>query len=356
MIKRLVLAALECDAYKDWLQHCATVPAWTEKDFERAGSPSYLRTCCGYLLSHSSLESNPDAKTLLEEFHKNFTAAKGPLERALHIQAHWQCRDNQNARYLAVSVPSQITAGKRSLACDFGDIETLPQGPEMQTEDFFANMRLAFSMYAARVVDDHNLVWIMLVGRVMEKTSKYAIACLRHALSQFSWDTISALSLWSDGPKQFKSVEYMSTCANNIMLELQVPDVEVNYGCPKEWKGGWDRWIALLKGVLHESAKHRDYEEHQEVVTLWQQWASAEMDKHPHGPRYIVLDFMPEPKDKCATTFFRRKDFLGIEGNYAWSFRCNDWRAMERGWLGRVRGSSAELIYLRLRNHGLVQT
>ena len=62
------------------------------------------------------------------------------------------------------------------------EIRTLPRGPIEQTEEWFAGQRLAFSLFVARVWDQGQDTWTVLLSRVIEKGSKYAFECLKETL------------------------------------------------------------------------------------------------------------------------------------------------------------------------------
>eukprot|EP00975_Prorocentrum_lima_P055030 11537931-Prorocentrum_lima.AAC.1 len=48
-----------------------------------------------------------------------------------------------------------------------------------------------------------------------------------------------------------------STLAVNYMKAYGLRQVAVHYGCPKHWKGAWDRVLGWLSGLLKETAKSR---------------------------------------------------------------------------------------------------
>ena len=89
------------------------------------------------------------------------------------------------------------------------ECRSLPRGPNVSTEDYFAGSRLGFSLYVARSWTRDRKRWTVLISRVLEKTSKYAAVCAMHAVGPLMHPGIRKARFWSDGPSQFKSGLYM---------------------------------------------------------------------------------------------------------------------------------------------------
>ena len=79
------------------------------------------------------------------------------------------------------------------------------------TEQWFAGQRLAFSCWVARLWTAHTVEWVVVLSRIVENTSKYALLCLDLALASINFEEYDSLTLWSDGPAQFKSIMYLGT-------------------------------------------------------------------------------------------------------------------------------------------------
>ena len=68
--------------------------------------------------------------------------------------------------------------------------------------------------------------------------------------------TIGETTFWSDGPQQFKSSEYMSSCSNDVMLELKLLEHRANYGAQNNGNDMWDQVIATMKKVWHKAVEN----------------------------------------------------------------------------------------------------
>ena len=105
-------------------------------------------------------------------------------------------------------------------------------------------LRLGYSNFACvfwkrcpdGTIQDH---WIFLYGRVTEKSSAYAVQCVFDALALTHLYTpdITRLRSFTDGPKQFKSAEFLGSSYRHF-VERPNPDwVRSTYGGPCHWKG-----------------------------------------------------------------------------------------------------------------------
>ena len=91
----------------------------------------------------------------------------------------------------------------------------------------------------------------------------------------------------------------MGTMVHDFALKHEIAITHSHYGCPKEFKGGWDATIGNLNNVLSEAAETRRFEDIEEIVELWKQWGEAQESIHPPGDggwQYRVNTFMPEDK------------------------------------------------------------
>ena len=91
------------------------------------------------------------------------------------------------------------------------ETRTLPRGPVETTEEWYAGQRLGIGCYVCRAWSRNHDQWFVILSRVMEKTSAWALECLHQVLKAQRWEGISTLQCWSDGPRQFKSTEYLGT-------------------------------------------------------------------------------------------------------------------------------------------------
>eukprot|EP00975_Prorocentrum_lima_P012974 2755656-Prorocentrum_lima.AAC.1 len=65
------------------------------------------------------------------------------------------------------------------------------------------------------------------------------------------------------------------------MLAYGLRQVGAHHGCPKHWKGAWDRVLGWLSGLLKETARSRTLSIIEEVVEVFEVWAQQQSQKHP---------------------------------------------------------------------------
>ena len=223
----------------------------------------------------------------------------------------------------------------------------------LTTEQFFAGERLAFNMYVAALWNNEGLTWHVILSRVMEKSSAFAVQCGKRCFQHHDWNACNLLEMFSDGPKQFKSSEYLASMTHDTMLEYHLTETTMNWGCPKHWKGPWDRTIARMKTVWRTACDGQSFLEISEVVDFLRKWALQEEARHP-GSKWIIEEFMPPDKTKIKRSWFDLGCLGGLEASFAYTFRCNDKRAWTYGHFHRCRGHDLDTcIYLDGKNTGL---
>ena len=242
----------------------------------------------------------------------------------------------------------------------------------MPTEEYFAGAQLGMSIWVGRTWSRRGSRWTIFCSRILEKTSHYAAACAREALRTENWNGIRKFRMWSDGPSQFKSGTYIGALRVNrtrnrdstatirgtacvlTLEERRLDEAGAEFGCPKEWKGGWDTLLAALNNEWKAAQLEQPFTEVADVVACWKAWAKRQeaLNPPPHGHEYRIEEFKPGHKDATPHLRLDPRCLHGVEQSYSWSFRWNDQRAKARGSLRRVRGDRADLIYLDVRNHG----
>ena len=65
----------------------------------------------------------------------------------------------------------------------------------------------------------------------------------------------------------------------DFAIQYSLAQVMTEFGCPKEWKGDWDRVLGMLAGVWEEACEVQDFKHIHEVVHLFQTWANEMMEK-----------------------------------------------------------------------------
>ena len=141
----------------------------------------------------------------------------------------------------------------------------------------------------------------------------------------------------------------------DFAIQYTLAEVRMEFGCPKEWKGDWDRVLGMLAGVWEEACEVQEFKHIHEVVHLFQTWATEMMEKDPpeHGGwEWHIEEFFPKDKSTYAFTKLASPCLMNVRDNYSWSFRCNDKRAMQRKSFAKT-SSPFNLMYLTVKNHGL---
>ena len=225
---------------------------------------------------------------------------------------------------------------------------SLPLGPNMSTEQFYAPSRLGFSMFVCRTMTpDRGEHVTTLISRVLEKTSSYGAACFETVYDQQRLGDYRSLRQWSDGPKQFKSLEMLATCVR-LIPEFKLKQIQYDYGCPCHWKGPWDTFIGIFKNVLYQFARRATIHTLEEVQVILTEWAAM---RKPGGTPMSFQVYMPPPKSSMDREHFVSSTVGGIDTSFSWSFTLNDKRGQDN-----VRGSGLrinECLKLDCRNHGL---
>ena len=170
----------------------------------------------------------------------------------------------------------------------------------MTTEDFYAPARLGFSMFIAHVFDDAHEKFYVLVSRVLEKRSIYAQACFQRVYEVAGLPRYRHCVQWSDGPRQFKSLEIPGSSLPTMQAHPQFWTMSFNFGAPCHWKGAWDVAAGNLNGAINAAAAVRRIEDTEGIVTALQSWIADVQAKHPAGTRWHVEFFMPKPKSQYA--------------------------------------------------------
>jgi len=137
------------------------------------------------------------------------------------------------------------------------------------------NVRLGYNVFGSLVWKaGEQDVWVLLVSRVCETSSEYAIVCTNDALKHSGLAVDPAgLMLWSDGPRQFKSLEMLANCIHLFESYPTAKHVFNNYGGPCHWKGPWDRLFGILNRLISKTAKRKKITTIEQVVAIWERWA-----------------------------------------------------------------------------------
>lgn len=92
------------------------------------------------------------------------------------------------------------------------DIKSLVVGPVMDSTEFFAGERLGYSCFGVLCwAVDVEPRWVFLFSRVLSKTTGFAAACFEEALRRVRLPHHRRVVQWSDGPRQFRSLEMLGS-------------------------------------------------------------------------------------------------------------------------------------------------
>ena len=140
--------------------------------------------------------SNVDdaARRVITDFWDKFSEEDGWQSVISAYQGHLQLRDCQTSYYRKLSEPKDVPRRMRCVACDFGEVRTILTGPERTVEKWFAHERLGISVYMCRCWTCEDDTWYVLVNHITEKTTAYALECLRAVLDEQSWVDYDVLS------------------------------------------------------------------------------------------------------------------------------------------------------------------
>ena len=113
-------------------------------------------------------------------------------------------------------------------------------GPWTTTQEHFAGGRLGFSIFAGMTwTADQRPHTVVLVSRILEKSSAYALCCVNKtielALAALIEDHVSKYCQWSDGPKQFKNGQILAA-PTKWLSQHKWKEARINFGGPSHWK------------------------------------------------------------------------------------------------------------------------
>ena len=191
----------------------------------------------------------------------------------------------------------------------------------------------------------------------MEKSTAYVLCCLRTVLSrpEFAPGSFKYLTVWSDGPKQFKSKTWIGTLGFDVLVQWRFLRVNVNFFCPKHGKQPCDMEFSCVNSIKKNAAAQRPLKELQDVVKT----------VHEHFRKYVeihgesccktssIQHFLAAEKSTVELTAFTTTSLMGIAQSFAYSITANDVkRRFTKNGL-RAKHNRNELTGLTIRNHGI---
>ena len=192
---------------------------------------------------------------------------------------------------------------------------------------------------------------VLLMGRVMEKSSAYALVCVEEAskLCEIDWTQYETVVFWADGPRQFKSLTWLGTLGFHSFDHPTIKKVFINFGAPHHFKKGLDRLFGETKNATTNATYQRMLEDIDDVVEVAQVYFNDQRLVHPSISEVLVRNFEPIEKEQLKLEKFTGPSVFGLNHSYSFSIQRIDARRKT------VRGAGVlgfnVLTGLRLRNH-----
>jgi hypothetical protein len=116
----------------------------------------------------------------------------------------------------------------------------------------------------------------------MEKSTAYVLCCLRTVLSrpEFAPGSFKYLTVWSDGPKQFKSKTWIGTIGFFVLVEWRFMRVNLNLFCPKHGKQPCDGEFSCANSIKKNAAAQKPLKQLQDVVHAVHEHFQSYVDIH----------------------------------------------------------------------------
>lgn len=211
---------------------------------------------------------------------------------------------------------------------------TLPVGPVEIGETHYANSRLGYSVFGARVwtYDDHKHPFgrmFTFVSRVIEKSALYLIFLLNTLLEMLESDGsfvgISTVSFWSDCGPNYRSNRFLGSC-NYTWPARYRKHIEANFGLECHMKGKIDGHFGNLRGRKEELAAQHYISEPEDLVNLWRSSFDERAREAPECEHetyvYLCPTIAKEHVESCILD--PRSLPLSIKSSHCWKFVLND--------------------------------
>ena len=215
-------------------------------------------------------------------------------------------------------------------------------------------MRLGYSTMGVHIKSNEVDHFFLIISRVTEHTSSYAMACLDHVLKNFeNMDLYTQAMLFFDGCKQFKSLQVLGTVGKTYFeVHPRLLDTEVHVGCPKHFKSAEiDGLFGVKKGILADWTLRHELHTPQDVVKVANSHFRERDGIYGDGVKYLALYFEPPHKKDILGCRFTSESIFGLEKSFCWSFKRR--RDFRRKSLCGKGLNKYEVTAVYAKNHGV---
>ena len=151
----------------------------------------------------------------------------------------------------------------------------MPLLREEMTGVYFAKARLNTSFLTIKQwragAKCPRVAWKSYLGRVLEKTTTYAMTCFRHALSTTDLTAMHTLDVWSDMGPSFHSYEMLGTVCVDIFEDFTtIDDIYINFGEAAEFKNDIDEYFGKCDRILDQERRTLDLLDSPDVIAALQ--------------------------------------------------------------------------------------
>jgi hypothetical protein len=198
-------------------------------------------------------------------------------------------------------------------------------------EEWFAGARLAFVSFAAIAWDATRCRKHLLLTRVLDKSSRVAVACFEAIMSKWTLSSYTRIVLWTDGPGQFKSSIQMASLASWVWANARgsIVDLDFLFLCPKHGKGECDEllgWSSQAQSRAFHSTRHDTVAE---VVSSLRKAAHAAILADPSVPSIEVEEWLPEERKSYKFEKWQLSSMGNVRDSFHFQVRYVDNRRLE---------------------------
>jgi hypothetical protein len=222
-------------------------------------------------------------------------------------------------------------------------VTTLPRGPIMTSESFYANRRLGVNTLSFKIWGaERETEWITYSTRVMEKGSLMAIALFLDMMKRISLDGVQHVVSWSDVGRHFRSIRTLSTLGylipktyRNGVTNFPLT-MAFRFGAPKHFKNACDGHYGIQNHRTALVAQDRDIETIGDLIKAWTEQDAMARANGVVLPPETFIDFLPPPRKEvlAQSVLFTAKSLCQpVDSGFSWSFKCADKRR-KGSWYG----------------------
>jgi hypothetical protein len=198
---------------------------------------------------------------------------------------------------------------------------TLPIGPAEESEWWWATARQGFTtlgFFISYLGEDgtHKLEYVFYVSKILDHTSLFAALALRDLLTRYDFgnDRYHTVQAWSDCGPHFRSYMFLWELVR-ILKDYSFANVYMNYYGEHHGKGRCDGAFGLQSRWIADYSREHVISTLENLLTAMRVGAADTMNSDPGGPRYIIVEWLPE-KPLLNHTLNQKSTTLLIEYTY----------------------------------------